>query len=916
MNNIQKSPYDNRQYETFVLPNNLKVLLVSDKNTSENCVSMLINVGYIYDTYSGMAHFLEHMLFMGTHKYPDENYFSDFITKNGGYTNAFTSCNHTCYYYTIQENYLEQSLDIFSQFFIDPLLSKSAVEREISAVNAEHLKNKHDDGWRCHEIIKAACCSDHAYKKFGTGSNDTLKIDNIDKHVKSFYLNNYSSDEMTLIILGNDSLDVLKQHTIKYFSNVVMRNTLKQSPEGLRTTGQILKVPQIIHMNSIKSIEKLFIYWEIDIFDSPYTSPLDFVIYILNHESKNSLHYVLSHEGLITSLNVEMSEQVNDKTLLQITMTLAPFGKQNINLITHIIYYYINLLKKNIDNQQLYDLYKEFRKLKKINFIYTQKYDAQTTIMDFVDIISLYNVNLNDILSFTVKIKDYDYVKPNMCKLFSQLTNNNSVIVICSNSLNLNNPLHYSHYKIKYTIEPNYTLSSDYNCKIFDNMIDQLDIPSQNIYIPKDFKMINLNHDTPTKIINKNGINAYWKPVQTYKIPLVCVYSVIYIPNILKNATNNVKGILYLNSMINNINHELYLCSIAGYFIDIFILDNRLYLFIEGFSDNINKVCKFIIQSLLSKKIDDITFDSAQFHLKSMDNNAIYKNPYMKVGDVFLKKMMHNNYDYTDRLQVIDTITKQNTFDFVDELLTTTSLKIMIFGNIRKNDAINIVSDFSQFSSNYVYNPEVSELDLFKPLISSENHIIKVSENTHEENNAVAYYIELCKLQIGVTDNWKFKYCCIQIIECIIGDKYFDALRTKEEFGYIVNCSIKNLGDPQYITFYCKYLVQSPSKSTDEIIKRTELFIDEFKSVIDNITEQNFSKYIESCTTNLNNPFSNLSDETEYYFTQFEQNYELFDIDDILEKIYSTITKNDIVDFYNNMFIINRKSIACAYKKY
>ena len=47
----------------------------------------------------GMAHFLEHMLFMGTEKYPSENEYAEFITNNGGYNNAFTDLTDTNYHF-------------------------------------------------------------------------------------------------------------------------------------------------------------------------------------------------------------------------------------------------------------------------------------------------------------------------------------------------------------------------------------------------------------------------------------------------------------------------------------------------------------------------------------------------------------------------------------------------------------------------------------------------------------------------------------------------------------------------------------------------------------------------------------------------------------------------------------------------
>jgi len=68
----------------------------------------------------GLAHFCEHMLFLGTKKYPAENEFTQFLTQNGGSYNAYTASDHTNYYYSIKTESLKPSLDrlMMSLFFL------------------------------------------------------------------------------------------------------------------------------------------------------------------------------------------------------------------------------------------------------------------------------------------------------------------------------------------------------------------------------------------------------------------------------------------------------------------------------------------------------------------------------------------------------------------------------------------------------------------------------------------------------------------------------------------------------------------------------------------------------------------------------------------------------------------------------
>ena len=66
----------------------------------------------------GLAHFLEHMVFMGSKKFPSENGFDKFISNHGGFDNAHTDCEHTSFYFEIQRKHLKEGLDMFAQFFV------------------------------------------------------------------------------------------------------------------------------------------------------------------------------------------------------------------------------------------------------------------------------------------------------------------------------------------------------------------------------------------------------------------------------------------------------------------------------------------------------------------------------------------------------------------------------------------------------------------------------------------------------------------------------------------------------------------------------------------------------------------------------------------------------------------------------
>ena len=84
------SRHPQRQYRRFLLPNQMKVLLISDPVLQRGAASMTVGTGSIHDPseFQGLAHFLEHMLFLGTEKYPDPGSYQKFVSIHDGFSNC------------------------------------------------------------------------------------------------------------------------------------------------------------------------------------------------------------------------------------------------------------------------------------------------------------------------------------------------------------------------------------------------------------------------------------------------------------------------------------------------------------------------------------------------------------------------------------------------------------------------------------------------------------------------------------------------------------------------------------------------------------------------------------------------------------------------------------------------------------
>jgi insulysin len=206
-------------------------MLVQDHDTTQAAACLWIASGNLNDPpeAQGLAHFCEHMLFLGTEKYPEEYTYSSFIQTHGGSKNAATGENYTYYYFSIQNEFFNRALDIFSEFFKHPLFTQTATEREMNAVDNEFKKNLSNEARQGGQLLNMLSVDGSPVNHFGTGNLNTLNKPNIRELLLDYYERNYSANLMSVCLVGNYPLDELEHMANAQFSQIADKGlTLKK----------------------------------------------------------------------------------------------------------------------------------------------------------------------------------------------------------------------------------------------------------------------------------------------------------------------------------------------------------------------------------------------------------------------------------------------------------------------------------------------------------------------------------------------------------------------------------------------------------------------------------------------------------------------------------------------------------------
>lgn len=133
------------QYYVSTLPNNLTVLRVAMPGVKSVTALDLVNTGRRYEDekFAGISHFLEHMVFKGTDKYPTAQDVAAAIDGVGGEFNAFTGKEYTGYYVKLASRFLDTALDVVTDMLCVPALRQDDIDRE-SGVIVEEI-NMYED---------------------------------------------------------------------------------------------------------------------------------------------------------------------------------------------------------------------------------------------------------------------------------------------------------------------------------------------------------------------------------------------------------------------------------------------------------------------------------------------------------------------------------------------------------------------------------------------------------------------------------------------------------------------------------------------------------------------------------------------------------------------------------------------------
>uniref|UniRef100_A0A383VRB5 Peptidase M16 N-terminal domain-containing protein n=1 Tax=Tetradesmus obliquus TaxID=3088 RepID=A0A383VRB5_TETOB len=869
---VIKPRCDKLGYRVVKLPNELRVLLISDPETDKAAAALNVRVGSMCDPVElpGLAHFCEHMLFYSSEKYPVEDEYSRFISDHGGHTNAFTAAEDTNYQFDVNWDALPEALDRFAQFFISPLISGDGVEREVQAVDSEHGKNLAVDAWRLHQLCKATANQEHPWARFFTGNLETLLtaptkagID-VRAAVADWHARHYSANLMTAAVYGRQGLDELQQLAAEAFSGVA--NTGLAAPQFSEDLYTDEHRGLLVRVVPIKESHTLEIQWDIPPTEALYRqAPTNYLSHLLGHEGAGSAFALLKAAGLATSLTAGEGSGISSRSFFSVRLELTAEGNARPGEVAEVVFKYLELLRApgGVNEQ----IYAELAGLSELRFHWRDKlppYSVTTSLAGAMAhypdrdlLLALYHVPQEfdpacihlflelltpqrARLTWATRSHDTSQQQQQQKGDSTQTAASNgngcgtsaapAAAVLAAPEL-IQEPI----YSTKHAV---CRIPGQWMSAWTDGVaLPGLHLPAANPFVPDDLSLrpeVGEKEGVPQLLLHGPSARVWQRTELRFGSPKATIVLDIQTPAAYASPESAVCVRLLVKLLGDYLNEVAYPAELAGLS---YSLTNHLagfQLSCQGYSEKLPVLLGLLLEELANFKVKPERFAVVKEAVAREYANTAYQQPYqwaMYRSELLLNFKRWRVDQYS---QIIKALTPEALAAHMPRLLGRAFLEGLIVGNISPEEAHSIVDSAltklrAAWGAAPLWPGEEKDLRVVKLPAGASSLLVEAGPNPKNENSAV-----WVTYQVG-PDDLRRNALAGLLVQLAKRDA-FNTLRTQQQLGYIVHMyGASDLG-VQGISF----IIQSDKYSAAHLALQVELFVRDTVKRIASLPEAEF----------------------------------------------------------------------------
>lgn len=821
------SPHDSRDYRVLTLENGLTALLVSDPDADKAAASMNVSVGSAQDPedLAGLAHFLEHMLFLGTEPFPEADAYQGYISRRGGSHNAFTAPQDTNYFFDIDPDALEGALDRFSQFFISPLFNADRLESERNIVHSEYMARIRDDGRRENDVLNALLNPENPTNGFSVGSRETLADrpegePSLRERVIDFYQRYYDANVMHLTLVAPQPLDELETLVAERFTGIADRGL-----EAPRITAPLAleeAQPQRVALQSVRDSRHLRLLFPIPDPIAEYRhKPADLVAHLLGHEGEGSLLAVLREAGWADGLSAGVSRGDGHHALFSVNISLTPDGAKARDAIEATLFAAIEQLRAGGLEAWRYD---EKARLAEQQFRFQQHGAPRQEAMRL-------SMNLSRFPVEDVQYAAYrmDGFAPERSAVYLDALTPDNLIRLYS-APDVEGDITSPWFHTPWVEDRAEDRAEDKRQEVSGeaNALAGLALPDPNPFIAEDLALRDVQDERPRRLVEAPAFDLWHMADATFNTPKVEWRFSLQHPEAASSARDAALARLLAGWLDDSLNEAFYPARLAGQHFEAYAHARGITLSFSGWRDRQERMIERVLNQLQVGDISEASVERVRYRLQREWRNAPQAALHRQAGRTLAEALVRPQWPSAALLEASRELNADDLRDYRDALTTELRLEAMAVGNLTDDEAEALGR---QVAKALAPTLEASAIPDLTPL-RADADLPSLTPHTSREESVVLRYLQ-------GPDRSLASQARLAVLGQLIDTPFYQRLRTEEQLGYVVNAGYSPMLDAPGLAL----LVQSPETESAAIDARIDAFLDDFETTLAALDDDTLAPY-------------------------------------------------------------------------
>ena len=883
---IERSPADTRDYRALTLENGLEALVVSDPGADEAAAALDINVGSANDPEGrpGMAHFLEHMLFLGTGKYPDPGEYDRFITEHGGFSNASTAFAHTTYFFEVDAAHLDGALDRFAQFFVSPRFDREHLAGERRIVHSEYVSRSRSDHLRSLAAWKQALDPRHPLARFHVGSEETLAErpgDDIREEVIDFWESTYSSHLMKLAVLGREPLDELERLVRTRFGAVARRPV-----ERLRIDGPLFReglLPARLDIAPIRESRTLSLSFPIPPLAPHFRAkPLALISHLVGHEGRGSLLSALKERGWAEGLSAGPGVSHPDFATFGITIRATEAGIERADEVVALVFAYLDLIRAKGLDPRYRD---ELARMAELELRFLETPPPLDHVLALAA--RLHRYPAGEVLVAPYRFEGAD---PALERRFlDALAPDRALVTVIATGVTTDSvaPFFEAPYRLR-PIPPE-TVARWRNPDAAPASGGTLDLalPEPNPFVPGELALIDTGAGAgsapprPDRIAERPGFDLWHRPDIEFGQPRANFRFTIRSPIANDSPRHAVLGSLHTRIVEDALAEFSYPAALAGHTYLLYRHHRGITAGISGWSDKQRVMLARIVSTLRAPPVSRSRFEAEREEyarlLRNLDERPPYRRAMSEVSDLLLAP----EWPTDALLAALDEVGPEDLRDFIVRLFAQGHIVALAHGNLTAGAARDLggVLEGALLASMETVAVAPGRVARLEPGARFGRWL----EGGHEDH-AVVLYRQGHRRSIS-------ERAKLALIAQAVGNRFFQELRTERKIGYVVFASPLTLRGAPGLAF----VVQSDTSPPEVLREEVESFVERFDAVLGGMSDEDFERHRRAVESALLEAETRLDERTGRYWTEIQRERYEFDSRERFLETVRALTREELL---------------------